>query len=405
MLVALLSAGHGLLQPASLFRRESLQSGKPVMAMALNAERQWRAFSLKGGIQFPGKQKRNEKKGALVVRRAAEKNEVEKKPLTAFEKYVKVSDLLTNLFPLWTVIFSAWGLTRPQDFLWLTTEYFTAGLALLMLSMGITLTPKDFAKVASRPGAVGLNFVLCYGFMPLLGFSLGKLFGLDSALLAGLVLVSAVNGGQASNLCTLIAKGNVALSVLATTATTIGAIFATPFICKQVLGTVVPVDALGIAISTIQVVLGPIAAGMIANTAFPKVVDKIKPATPLVGVAATCFLVASSVGQVAEQIKAAGITLQLPVLLLHLIGGIMGYWISRLIGYNETTSRTMAIETAMKSSAFGFLLAKLHFGLEAVRVPSAVSVVWMALTGSTLAVIWRFIPVPPGEEEEAAKTA
>ena len=55
----------------------------------------------------------------------------------------------------------------------------------------------------------------------------------------------------------------------------------------------------------------------------------------------------------------------------------------------------MAIETSMKSSAFGFLLAKLHFGEYAARVPSAVSVVWMALTGSILAVVWRYIPVPP----------
>jgi len=55
----------------------------------------------------------------------------------------------------------------------------------------------------------------------------------------------------------------------------------------------------------------------------------------------------------------------------------------------------MAIETSMKSSAFGFLLAKLHFGDYAARVPSAVSVFWMALTGSLLAVIWRKIPVKP----------
>jgi BASS family bile acid:Na+ symporter len=48
----------------------------------------------------------------------------------------------------------------------------------------------------------------------------------------------------------------------------------------------------------------------------------------------------------------------------------------------------------MKSSAFGFLLASLHFPEYLVRVPSAVSVVWMAVLGSTMAVIWRFIPVP-----------
>jgi BASS family bile acid:Na+ symporter len=119
--------------------------------------------------------------------------------------------------------------------------------------MGITLTPKDFVDVAKQPTAVGMQFTLCYAMMPILAYALGKFFQLDSALLAGMVLVGSINGGQASNLCTYIAKGNVALSVLMTTATTIGAIFMTPLICKSLLGAVVPVDAVGIAKSTVQV--------------------------------------------------------------------------------------------------------------------------------------------------------
>lgn len=38
-----------------------------------------------------------------------------------------------------------------------------------------------------------------------------------------------------------------------TTITTLGAIVMTPLLCKLLLGTVVPVDAVGIAFSTIQV--------------------------------------------------------------------------------------------------------------------------------------------------------
>lgn len=293
---------------------------------------------------------------------------------------------------------SAWGLSRPQDFAWLTTEYFTAGLAILMLSMGITLTPRDFLNVASRPGSVFVNFALCYGFMPALALGLGKAFGLEPAIVAGMVLVGSINGGQASNLCTYIAKGNVALSVLMTTATTIGAIFMTPLLCQKFLGAVVPVDALGIVYSTLQVVLGPIVLGMTLNVAAPKVVKAVKPVTPLVGVVSTCLLVASSVGQVAEPIKKAGLALQIPIFLIHFLGGVFGYWIARALGFSETICRTMAIETSMKSSAFGFLLAKLHFGSFEARVPSAVSVVWMALVGSSLAVAWRFLPV--GDEED-----
>ena len=159
----------------------------------------------------------------------------------------------TTLFPVWTVVCSAIALKSPASFAWFSTEYFTAALAALMLSMGITLTPQDFIDVAKQPAAVGMQFSLCYAMMPVLAYGLAKAFNLSPALLAGMVLVGSINGGQASNLCTYIAKGNVALSVLMTTATTIGAIFMTPLICKALLGAVVPVDAAGIAMSTIQV--------------------------------------------------------------------------------------------------------------------------------------------------------
>ncbi|CAM9478465.1 unnamed protein product [Choristocarpus tenellus] len=314
-----------------------------------------------------------------------------------FEAYVKGSEVFTNLFPVWLTVFSAVALKDPSAFAWFTTEYFTAGLAVLMLSMGITLSPADFVNVLKRPNAVLVGFAFCYVMMPGLAYALGAAAGLSPALLAGLVLVGCINGGQASNLCTFIANGNVALSVMMTTITTLGAIVMTPLLCKLLLGTVVPVDAVGIAISTIQVVLAPIMVGMATNKFFPKAVKIMLPVTPVVGVLSTCLLVASAVAQVAPTIISAGLRLQIPIILLHLLGGLLGYMLPRWMGFSEVSSRTMAIETSMKSSAFGFLLAKLHFGAFEARVPAAVSVVWMAITGSLLAIIWRYIPVktPP----------
>ena len=150
-------------------------------------------------------------------------------------------------------MFTGLALKSPSSFAWFTTEYFTAALAALMLSMGITLTPDDFVQVAKTPAPTIMQFILCYAMMPALAYGLGTMFGLSKPLIAGLVLVGCSNGGQASNLCTYIARGNVALSVLMTTATTLGAIVMTPLLCKSILGTVVPVDAAGIAYSTIQV--------------------------------------------------------------------------------------------------------------------------------------------------------
>ena len=315
-----------------------------------------------------------------------------KQSFSLFDFYTKSMDKITVLFPLWTLISAVWAVKRPSDFAWFTTKYFTASLGALMLSMGITLTADDFVRVAKQPKAVLIGFALCYGLCPLLGLGLGKAFNLPVDLLAGCVLVGCVNGGQASNLCTYIAKGDVALSVLMTTVTTIAGIVTTPLLCKLILGAVVPVDALGIAKSCMQVVLAPIALGMSLNKLFPRTIKKVLPATPVVGVVSTCILVASAIAQCSADIVAGGLALQLPIMLLHLVGGLAGYSIPRKLGFTETQSRTMAIETAMKSSAFSFLLAKLHFSAYGARVPSAVSVVWMALVGACLAVYWRNIP-------------
>lgn len=345
----------------------------------------------------------NHNNNKYVQKMSTSSSSVEKtvsKPTSSlWQTYLKTTDLLTTLFPLWTVLFAGLALARPESFAWFSTKYFTASLGALMLSMGITLTVDDFVRVGKEPLAVIVGFLLCYGLCPVLGVALGKAFGLPIDLVAGLVLVGSINGGQASNLCTYIAKGDVALSVLMTTVTTIAGIFMTPLLCKIILGAVVPVDAVGIAVSCLQVILAPIVLGMSANKFFPKAVESVLPITPVIGVVSTCLLVASAVAQCAPAILSAGAQLQIPVLLLHLVSGIAGYWIPYKLNFSEVQCRTMAIETAMKSSAFGFLLAKLHFSQYLARVPSAVSVVWMALVGATLAVVWRFIPVKEVEKK------
>jgi len=329
---------------------------------------------------------RDGRRGATVVTAASAS-------VAPMEQFKKFSELFANLFPIWTILAAVVGVMRPATFEFMTSNMYTGCLALLMFSMGITLTIDDFKRVFAKPGVISLGFLACYVMMPALAFVIGNALGLSGPLLAGLILVGSINGGQASNLCAYIARGDVALSVLMTTATTVGCIFMTPLICKLALGAVVDVDAVGMAVSTVQVVLVPVVVGLFLNKNVPKVCRSIEPFSPVIGVTMTIILVGGAVANCAAGILGAGMALQAAAFALHFIGGVAGYWIMRAFKYNETTCRTVAIETAMKSSAFGFLLASLHFPEYLVRVPSAVSVVWMAVLGSTMAVVWRFIPV------------
>ena len=184
---------------------------------------------------------------AAVIKMTASAEE----PKSSFAQF---SETFSNLFPVWTVSVAALGLLRPAVLGGISTSAFTALLGMLMLSMGITLSSvlKRPGVVLKRPGVVGLGLFMCYGLMPAMALGLSKVLGLSPALTAGMVLIGSINGGQGSNLCTYIANGDVALSVMMTTVTTIGAIFMTPLICKLLLGGIVPVDAVGVVISTIQ---------------------------------------------------------------------------------------------------------------------------------------------------------
>ncbi|AES91399.1 putative Bile acid:sodium symporter/arsenical resistance protein Acr3 [Medicago truncatula] len=314
-------------------------------------------------------------------------------------QYEKIIETLTTLFPVWVILGALLGIYKPAAVTWLETDLFTLGLGFLMLSMGLTLTFDDFRRCLRNPWTVGVGFLAQYLIKPVLGFFIAMTLKLSAPLATGLILVSCCPGGQASNVATYISKGNVALSVLMTTCSTIGAIIMTPLLTKLLAGQLVPVDAAGLAISTFQVVLVPTIVGVLANEFFPKFTSKIITVTPLIGVILTTLLCASPIGQVAEVLKTQGAQLILPVLALHAAAFAIGYWMSR-ISFGESTSRTISIECGMQSSALGFLLAQKHFTNPLVAVPSAVSVVCMALGGSALAVYWRNSPIPADDKDD-----
>ncbi|KAL5572730.1 hypothetical protein UlMin_022327 [Ulmus minor] len=320
-------------------------------------------------------------------------------PNRGMSQYERIIETLTTLFPVWVILGTIIGIYKPSAVTWLETDLFTVALGFLMLSMGLTLTFEDFRRCLRNPWTVGVGFLAQYLIKPLLGFAIAMTLKLSAPLATGLILVSCCPGGQASNVATYISKGNVALSVLMTTCSTIGAIIMTPLLTKLLAGQLVPVDAAGLAISTFQVVLVPTIVGVLANEFFPKFTSKIISITPLIGVILTSLLCASPIGQVADVLKSQGAQLILPVALLHGAAFALGYWISK-ISFGESTSRTISIECGMQSSALGFLLAQKHFTNPLVAVPSAVSVVCMALGGSALAVFWRNQPIPVDDMDD-----
>ncbi|CAK9029745.1 unnamed protein product [Durusdinium trenchii] len=210
---------------------------------------------------------------------------------------------------------------EPRTFVWVKPEWFTWLLGLLMFSVGLTTSVEDFRSSMKSWLAVVINSCACFMIMPALAYFLALLIKANAPTLAGLVLIGSINGGHTSNLCTLIAGGDVALSVLMTMSTTLLCIVATPLIAQRILGTVVSVDAIGIVLSTVKVMLAPTIFGLAFKQWLPNASSRAAKFTPVLGVVATCIIVGSSVASCQSYILSAGLSLQLAVLCLHIFGG------------------------------------------------------------------------------------
>lgn len=300
-----------------------------------------------------------------------------------------LSSVFCGLFAVWIAMVSAAALVRPQLFGWLKPSAFPALMGLLMFSVGMTTTPSDFRACLSRPRPVVVNFLACYALMPALAVLLAGAAQLPNELAAGIVLIATVNGGQASNLCALIAGADVPLSVLMTVTTTAGGIVLTPLLVKVVLGAVIPVNVWGVLFSAVQVVLVPVCLGVAANLVAPTFCKAVTPFIPSVGILVSVAVVGASVASCATPILEASAGLHIALVAMHVLGAALGYGLAAVLGCDPRVCQTVAIEVAMKSSAFAFVLAVLHFQNFTVRVPAATDCIWCPLTASVLAVFWR----------------
>ena len=302
---------------------------------------------------------------------------------------MNILNILTNGFPAWVLIASILSLIYPQLLSWFNDRWITLGLGFIMLGMGITLKVDDFRRVAQYPGRVLAGVMLQYTIMPFLGWSIAMLYDLPNPLAVGLILVASCPGGTASNVISFLAKADVPLSVTMTSVTTLLGVIATPFYTTILAGSRVNVPALGLFLSTVEVIVIPVVLGVILNRYLPRLTKIILPAAPLVAVLFITLIVASIVGAGREEIIKGGAVLVAAVFSLHAGGFILGYILSKIITGHVITARTISIEVGMQNSGLGVVLARSNFANPAVAIPSAISSLFHSLIASFLAAWWR----------------
>ena len=278
----------------------------------------------------------------------------------------------------------------PSSCTWIQTSWVDYLLMISMFGMGLTLKPADFLVVFRRPRDIIIGCLAQFTIMPLLAFALGKAFSLDTALLAGVVLVGTCPGGTSSNVMTYLSGGDVALSVGMTSVNTLLAPILTPAISYLLLSTSVSVNVLNMFLSIIKVVIVPIILGFVINHFFGKYTQKAAGFLPVISVIAIAMIEAAVVSHNADRILAAGITVYIIVILHNILGYGAGFLLAVLLHLPPAKKKALSIEIGMQNSGLATSLAGNAFpDLPMATVPGAMFSVWHNLSGAVLANIFR----------------
>ena len=298
----------------------------------------------------------------------------------------KIGKFAGNTFAIWVLVAAGLAIWIPDYFTWIG-GYITLLLGIVMFGMGMTLKLDDFKLILRYPKGVIIGVVSQFVVMPLIAFALAKIFNLPPEIAVGVILVGCCPGGTASNVMTLLAKGNTALSVTITSCTTLLAPIMTPALIYLLASEWLPVSFSAMFMSVIKVVLIPIILGVIVQFLFKPLVAKSIDILPTVSVVAIVLIVAAVVSGSRDRILETGLIIFAIVILHNGLGYLFGFLVAKVTKLSYDDQKAVSIEVGMQNSGLGAQLATAHFD-PVSAVPSAIFSFWHNISGPILATYW-----------------
>ena len=302
----------------------------------------------------------------------------------------KVCDFIAQWMGVLVLMVAAVAMFLPESFIWIDTKTINPLLGVIMFGMGLTLSPKDFKIVLSRPKDILIGCLAQFTIMPLLAWLLTLAFSLPKELALGVILVGCCPGGTASNVITYLAKGDLALSVGMTACSTLLAPIVTPLLVLLTAGTMVEVDKLGMLLSIVYVVIAPIIVGLLCQRFIPRITKAVTPYLPAFSSLAIALVVGIIVSHNADRLMLGGLIVILVVILHNLLGLSLGFAIGRLLRLEKPKCVALSIEVGMQNSGLASSLANMHFAAYPLAtIPGAVFSVWHNISGALAAKIFQ----------------
>lgn len=241
-------------------------------------------------------------------------------------------------------------------------------LIVLMFLLGTELNRKAFVNIIRDPKAVIIGMTGQIILLPAIAFTIAWLLDMPPVYFMGLVLVACCPGGSSSNVFSMLAKGDVALSITLTAASSIITMFTLPLIMgltsqfvSQSAGIDIELPIGKLLMQNIVLLFVPLLAGWLFSHLKPQLaarVNKIlgKIAFPALMALALLFFVQYT-QEIIDNFRLTGIACALLITASMLCSSLL----SRSGRLNDGQRRTIVIEVGMQNAAQAIAIATSPF--------------------------------------------
>lgn len=273
-----------------------------------------------------------------------------------------------------------------------------------MFGVSLNIQRSHFTQLIGKKKAIFTGLFSQLLLLPALTCLLAAILPVTPGMAMGMILVAACPGGNVSNFISMLAKGNVALSVTLTAISSLLAFVITPlnfFFWASLLPSLAPemrvmeVNFFELLGNMVLILLVPLIVGMWIKSKYQSFADKIgKPIRILSMVILTAFIGMAFLNNLDSFLTNIS-TIFWIVLLHNGLALFIPYFFSKIIGNSEAVNRTIAIETGIQNSGLALVIIFTFFdGNFNMALVAAWWGIWHLIAGFTFAGIFRFIKIP-----------
>jgi bile acid:Na+ symporter, BASS family len=272
-------------------------------------------------------------------------------------------------------------------------------LAFIMFGVALEMKVEYFTQLLNQKKAILTGLFSQIILLPFITFLLVLVLPISKGIALGMILVAACPGGNVSNFFSMLAKGNVALSVTLTAFSSLLAFIITPinfFFWASLAPNMAMevkefnIDILSLTTNMALILLLPLLAGMWMAKQFPSLTLKIGKATRLLSILILAAFIIIAFFNNRNAFTSNFINVFWVVLLHNGLALFLSYFFSMSLKNDEATNRTVAIETGIQNSGLGLILIFTFFnGNPEMALVAAWWGIWHLISGFGFSLLMR----------------